>query len=272
MAKEIHITPAKTISRQDLVDLYNYRELLGTLVWKDIKVKYKQTIIGVVWAVLRPLVTMIVFSIFFGSLAQLPSEGVPYPIFSYSGLLIWTYFSNALSNASNSLVSNAGLISKVYFPRIIAPLAATLVEAVDYLVAFTILLGLMVYFQIPLTINLLWLPAIFLCTWVLVSGLGMWMAAINVKYRDVRYALPFFIQMLIFVTPVIYPTSIADQYQWLLKLNPMTGLVEAHRIAILNHQPLDVQAVIISLLITSVIFISGWYYFKSVEKYFADII
>ena len=224
------------------------------------------------WAIIQPFLTMVVFTLFFGSVVKVPSEGVPYAIFSYSGLLLWTYFSNAITAASNSTVSNSDLISKIYFPRIILPISATIVGFLNYAIAFVIVFGMMIYFQFAPTLNILLVPVILFFTWLLACGIGFWLSAINVKYRDVRYALPFFIQLLLFMTPVIYPVSIAGDYEWLLALNPMSGFIQAHRAMIIGHQPINFQLLGISIVLTLFIFFTGLMYFKSVERYFADII
>jgi len=245
---------------------------LFTFIKRDIKVRYKQTVIGGLWAILQPFLTMVVFTVFFGNMLKIESEGVPYAIFSYSGLLLWTYFTNSVSNASNSMITNSNLISKIYFPRILIPLSATLVGLIDYIIASIVVIGLMIYYQFLPKINIVFLPIIVFFTWMLAAGIGFWFSAINVKYRDVRYAVPFFIQLLIFITPVIYPVSIAGKYTWLLSLNPMTGFIEAHRAMILGHQIINVQLIGISIILTLLIFVTGLMYFKFVERYFADVI
>ena len=266
------IEPSKKFSFINLREIYQYKDLLWTLVERDIKVRYKQTVIGGLWAILQPFLTMIIFTIFFGSVAKISSEGTPYAIFSYSGLILWTYFTSALGGGSGSLIGNKQLVSKVYFPRLIIPLSKTIVGLLDYAVALIVVFGLMIYFKFVPTLNLLLLPIILFLTWLLVSGLSFWLSAFNVKYRDVRYAVPFFIKMLLFITPVIYPISMVGKYSWLLKLNPMTGLIEAHRAVILAHQPIDWGLLGISSVLILLIFVTGGLYFKSVEKYFADII
>lgn len=266
------IKPKKGITPIDFEELYRYRELLSVLALRDIKVRYKQTFFGGLWAVAQPLITMIIFSIFFGQIAKVPSEGIPYPAFSYSGLLIWIFFVNSVNLASSSLLNNVRLITKVYFPRIIIPLSTTLVSLVDYFVASVILFGIMFFYQIPFSINLLFIPLIVFITLILAIGMGLFLSAINVKYRDVKYVIPFFLQLLIFLTPVIYPVSIAGKYEWLLYLNPMSGIVEAHRALTLGHQPVNIGLLISSFVISFIIFIIGITYFKSTERYFADII
>jgi lipopolysaccharide transport system permease protein len=273
MSKITIIKPKKRLfSFADLQEVWRYRELLFIFVKKNIKVKYKQTIIGGAWAVLQPFSTMIVFSFFFGKLAKMPSEGIPYPIFSYSGLILWTYFSNSLASASTSLVGNASLISKIYFPRLLLPLSATLTGILDYAIAGLIVFGLMFYYQISLNWLILLIPFVVLLTWLLASGIGFWLSAINVKYRDVGFIVPFFIQLLMFATPVIYPASVAGQFKLIIGLNPVTGLIEAHRAMILGHQGINFSLLIMSLISALVIFASGLIYFKSVEKRFVDII
>lgn len=252
-------------------EIWTYRELFWTLVERDIRIRYKQTLIGGAWAILQPLMTMIVFSFFFGKLAKMPSEGVPYPIFSYAGLLLWTYFSTALNNASNSLVGNAGLITKVYFPRLIIPLSASLTPLFDYLFASSIMLILMLFYHVPLTSNLLFLPLIAILAWFLAAGVSFWFSAINVAYRDMKYVLTFVMSLWIYATPVIYPTSVADRFKIILLFNPMTGLIESHRSLILN-QTIPYQSLILSICFTIIIYLSGIIHFKRAERYFADII
>jgi len=254
-------------------ELKEYRELLYFLALREIKIRYKQTIMGASWALLQPLFTMIVFTLIFGGLAQMPSEGIPYPIFSYSGLLIWTYFSNSLSKSSNSLVGNGNLLSKVYMPRIFIPMAPCLAGILDYGISMSILVVMMIYYRFVPNVTILLLPFIVIMTFLLASGLGYWLSSICVKYRDVQFILPFFIQMLMFVSPVIYPTDIVgERLQWLLYLNPLTGLIDAHRACILGYAPVDFISLSISAVVTIVIFVSGIFYLKSTEKYFADLI
>ena len=266
------IEPYKGLRFINLRELWSYRELLIAFVIRDLKVRYKQTVIGALWAILQPLSTMVVFTFFFGTIAKISSDGVPYPIFSYSGLILWTYFTTALTSASNSMVGATSLITKVYFPRVIIPLSATLTGLVDYLVAASILAVLLVYYAITPPLAILLLPFLVLLTWFLASGLGMFLAAVNVKYHDVKYAVPFFIQLMMFFTPVIYPISIAPNFKNLLMLNPMTGIIEAHRALILGNHAVNFTSLGISLVMTILIFVGGAIYFRSVEKYFADII
>jgi lipopolysaccharide transport system permease protein len=256
----------------DWKEIWEYRELFWTFVMRDIKVRYKQTLIGGLWAVLQPFTTMIVFSFFFGTIMNIASDGVPYPIFSYAGLILWMYFISAVSTASGSLIGSTNLITKVYFPRIIIPLAATMTGLVDYLISSALLSVLLIYFKIVPSVYIFFIFGIAILTWILASGIVLWLSAINVKYRDVRYAVPFFLQLMLFFTPVIYPISIAPRFRNLLLLNPMTGFVETHRTLILGLENFSFTPLLISILITGIIFISGVFYFKSVEKYFTDII
>jgi len=223
--------------------------------------------------VLQPLFTMVVFTLIFGGLAQMPSEGIPYALFSYSGLLLWTYFQNALTLSGNSLVGNAQLLSKVYIPRLFIPTAPCLAGLVDYAIAMVIMAAMMVYYQFVPPVMVILLPLIVLLTFLLASGMGYWLSSICVKYRDVKFVLPFFVQLLMFVSPVIYPADIVGgNLQWLLSLNPLTGLLNAHRAVILGHVPVDYAGLAISAVITLVIFISGILYLRRTEKYFADLV
>jgi lipopolysaccharide transport system permease protein len=270
---ELVIRPKYGLLDLNWQELKEYRELLFFLALREIKIRYKQTIMGASWALLQPFFTMIVFTLIFGRLAQMPSDGIPYPLFSYSGLLLWTYFSNALSQSSNSLVDNAPLLSKVYMPRIFIPTAPCLSGLLDYGIAMSILAIMMVYYRFVPGISILLLPLIILLTFMLVSGVGYWLSSICVKYRDVKFILPFFIQLLLFVSPVIYPANIVgENLQWLLYLNPLTGLISAHRACLLGHIPVDFVGLGISAVLTVVIFISGILYLRSTEKYFADLI
>ena len=270
---ELIIRPKYGLLDLNWRELKEYHELLFFLALREIKIRYKQTVMGASWAVLQPLFTMIVFTLIFGGLAQMPSEGIPYALFSYSGLLLWIYFQNALTNAGNSLVGNAPLLSKVYMPRIFIPTAPCLAGLADYGIAMTILAVMMVYYQFVPTAAVLLLPAIVFLTLLLAAGVGYWLSSISVKYRDVQFALPFFIQLLMFVSPVIYPTDIlSGNLQWLLSLNPLTGLINAHRAVLLGHVPVDYAGLGISAVITIVIFASGVLYLRRTEKYFADLV
>ena len=267
------IKPSKGLAGLKIRELIQYRGLLYFLVWRDIKVKYKQTLLGVAWAVLQPLLTMIVFTIFFGNMANMPSDGVPYPIFSYSGLLIWTYFATAVNFSSQSLVGNQQLVTKIYFPRILITMGATVAGLLDYVIALVILVVMMFWYQIVPSVELLLLPVVILFGFLTATGIGMWLSALNVKYRDVRYVVPFLVQLWLFLTPVIYPVSLFSEskYQWLLALNPMTGVVEAHRAVILGTT-VELSTLGISAGVAVFLFISGLFYFKQMERSFADVI
>ena len=270
---ELVIKPKKVISLADFREIWQYRELLLFFVWRDLKVRYKQTATGVSWALFQPFFTMVVFSVFFGGFAQIPSDGIPYPIFVFVGLLMWQFFSSSLSDASSSLVANQQIITKVYFPLIILPASAILVKLADFFIAALILAGLMAYYQyVPTFAGLLIIPLLLLISFFAALGGGLLLAAINVKYRDVRYALPFFIQTLMFLTPVIYPPSIAGRYAWILAINPMTGVINTARAVLLGGAPIDWTALGISGAVGLLILVVGFAYFKKTEKYFADII
>src|SRR3989344_3706111 len=267
------IRPRKTFSLKDIKELWQYRELLYFFTWRDLKVRYKQTFIGVAWAIFQPFITMVVFSIFFGGLAKIPSDGVPYPIFVYVGLLFWQFFSSALSDTSMTLISNQSIITKVYFPRLILPVSSVITKLVDFFIATLILISLMFYYgYMPHLSGLLILPLLLLITFMASIGFGLFLASINVKYRDVRYALPFFIQIMLFITPVIYPASIAGKYSFILALNPMMGVIQSARAALLGTAPINWLLINISLWGTLVLMIFGTYVFKKTERYFADII
>jgi lipopolysaccharide transport system permease protein len=254
-------------------ELWKYRELLYIFAWRDIKVRYKETVIGVIWAILQPFFMMVIFSTFFGGLAKINSNGAPYPIFVFSGLLFWNYFSTALSGASNSLADNENIIKKIYFPRLILMFSPTITPIIDYFIAFCILCGMLVYYHYtPSLVGILLLPILIFMSFLAASGLGAFLAAINVRYRDVRHALPFFIQSLLFLTPVIYPTTLVPQkYQWLIALNPMTGIIEAARSIILHTHPINFRLLGVSLISVIILFIVGIFYFRKTERVFADI-
>ncbi len=274
MDYEIVIKPKKGLASIDFKELWHYRELLYFFAWRDIKLRYRQTIIGIGWAVLQPFLMMVVFSVIFGSIAKVSSDNIPYPIFSYAGLLFWNIFSNSLNGASQSLIENSNTIKKVYLPRIILPIASATITIADFFFAFLVFLGLLIYYHfMPHFLGLVLLLPLLLLTIMASMGLGLFLSALNVKYRDVRYALPFFIQLLIFITPVIYPISIvSEKYRWILALNPMTGIIETFRSTFFGTAPIDWITLLISV-ITSLIFLffALWYFLKT-ERTFADII
>ncbi len=273
MSKITIIKPKKTLSLDDFREIWQYKELLYFFVWRDLKVRYKQTAIGVLWAIFQPFMTMVVFSIFFGMFLKVPSDGVPYPIFVFTGLLFWQFFSGALSETSNVLISNQAIITKVYFPRLILPLSSVATKFVDFSVAAVILGGMMIYYgYVPQIEALFIIPLLLIITFMASVGGGLFLAAINVKYRDVRFILPFFISILLFLTPVIYPASIAGKYSWLLAFNPMTGVIQSARAALLGTTEINWLLIAISFGATAVLLAIGVIFFKKVERYFADII
>ena len=270
--------PWSTIERSnswkifDLSELWDYRELLFFLTWRDIRVRYKQAVLGMGWVVLQPLLMTLVFTVFLGVIVRVPSDGVPYPIFAYSGLLLWTFFSGAISGSGNSLVGNAHLITKVYFPRLLVPLASILARMVDLLVALVMLIGLMIYFRVGVSTGLLMAPVMIVLLALLALGLGMWTSALNVKYRDVGLALPVFIQLWMFVSPVVYPlTLVPARWRVVYSLNPLVGIIEGFRAALFGKS-FNWQALGISAIVTVALLLYAGYVFKRREKTFADII
>jgi lipopolysaccharide transport system permease protein len=239
---------------------------------RDVKVRYKQTVLGVAWAIIQPVTMMVVFSLFFGRLAQMPSDGYPYPIFVYTALLPWSFFSNAVSNSANSLIGSTNLVSKIYFPRLVIPLASVGGGLVDFLIAAVILLLLMVYYGVGWTLNLTMAPILIVGTVFIALGVGTFLSALNVAYRDFRYVTPFLIQFWMFATPVAYPASLVPvEWRWALYLNPVAGLIEGFRSAFLGG-PIDLEALAISMVVAVTIFIAGVVYFENAERRFADII
>jgi len=258
--------------RLGLAELWRYRELLYFLTLRDVKLRYKQTLLGAAWAIIQPLCAMLLFTLVFGRLARLPSDNIPYPLFAYAGLVPWTFFANAITNAANSLVGSTSLVTKVYFPRMIIPAAPVLAGLVDLAMALLLLVPLLIYYQITLTWQLLLLP-LFICLGTLLAfGVGMLLAALNVRYRDIRYALPFLVQLWLFASPVIYPLSITPpKWKWIFTLNPMTGIIEGTRSALFGR-PVDWSAVGISFLVALLVVGFASYYFRRVEDSFADVI
>lgn len=270
---ERSIRPHSGVLDLDWKELWDYRELLYFLSLREIKIRYKQSIMGIGWAVLQPLFTMVVFTLIFSRMAQVPSEGVPYPVFSYSGLLLWIYFQNAVNFSSNSLVSNQNLLTKVYFPRLFIPTAPIISGLLDYGIAFSIVLLMMVYYVIFPTANILLVPVIVILTAILALGVGCILSSICVKYRDVQFVLPFFVQIWMFLSPVIYPSNILPGgLKELIYLNPMTGLINAHRACLLGYKELDLFGLGISTVICIAIFCIGVLYLRKTEKYFADVV
>jgi lipopolysaccharide transport system permease protein len=266
------IRPRKGWRSLDVKELWAYRELLWVLTLRDIKVRYKQTVLGVAWAVIQPVMTMVVFSIFFGRLAQMPSNGLPYPVFVYTALLPWTFFANAITYSSNSVVSSSSLISKAYFPRLIIPLSSVGAGLVDFIISAGMLLLIMIIYGVGWTSNLLMAPVLMLAVIFTALGVGTLISALTVSYRDFRYVIPFLIQIWMFVTPVVYPASLVpERWQSLFYLNPMAGLIEGFRSAFLGT-PFDEMALWISCAMAVLVFLMGVLYFEKVERRFADII
>jgi lipopolysaccharide transport system permease protein len=267
------IRPSRGWVSLKLHEVWRYRELLYFLIWRDIKVRYKQTALGAAWAIIQPFMTMVIFSLFFGRLAKLPSDGIPYPIFSYAALVPWTFFANGLSQSSNSLVGSANLIKKIYFPRLTIPIATVLSGVIDFILAFVVLLGMMLYYGIVPTINTLWLPLFLLLALVTSLGVGLWLSALNVQFRDVRYVVPFLIQFWMFATPIAYSSSLLNEpWRTLYGLNPMVGVVEGFRWALLGTNTEPGLIIVISTLTAVIILVSGAFYFRRMEKTFADIV
>jgi lipopolysaccharide transport system permease protein len=256
-----------------LGELWEYRELLLFLVWRDIKVRYKQTALGAAWAIIQPLFTMLVFSLFFGRLAKIPSDGIPYPAFSYAALVPWTFFAQGLALASDSLVGSANLIRKVFFPRLVIPISAVLAGVVDFTIAFSMLLVLMLHYGITPTRNIVWLPLLLLLSLSTSLGVGLWLSALNVKFRDVKYMVPFVSQFWMFATPIAYPSSmLSEPWRTLYGLNPMAGVIEGFRWALLGTHTAPGPMVLVSAGMSVVVLISGAFYFRRMEKTFADMV
>ncbi len=280
-----------------LQELWEYRELLYFMVWRDVKVRYKQTILGVLWAILQPLMLMVVFTVFFGGLAQIPSDGVPYPIFNFVALVPWTFFANGLTNSTLSLVNASGMLKKIYFPRLILPISTLLAALVDFALAFVVLIGMILYFMattpppFPLptqwlppgapeiaygiqpSANIIWLPFLLLLAFISALGVGLWLSALNVQFRDVRYSINFLIRIWMFITPIVYPSSLLDsQWRLIYALNPMSGVVEGFRWALLGTDTAPGPMILVSTVVAVVILITGLFYFRRMEATFADVV
>lgn len=262
-----------------LGDLWKYRELLYFLTWRDVKVRYKQTVLGAAWAVLQPFLTMVVFTIFFGRMAKVGSDGLPYPIFSYAGLLPWIFFAQGLSQSSNSLVISSNLLKKIYFPRLVIPISSVLAPAVDLIIAFSVLLLMMVWYHISPNGTVVFLPFLALLAFATALGVGMWLSALNVQFRDIRYVVPFFVQLWLFCTPVIYPASrvipLLEKLGipgWLFGLNPMAGVVEGFRWCLLGSGTDPVPLILAGSVVAALLLISGAFYFRRMERTFADVV
>ncbi len=277
----IRLQPSRGWTAINLLEVWRYRELVYFLIWRDIKVRYKQTALGAAWAIIQPFFTMVVFTIFFGKLAGVPSDGVPYPIFSYTGLLPWGLFAKALSDAGRSMVANRSMITKVYFPRLVIPIASVLSGLVDFAIGFVVLIGMIIYYnhipipsaQITPTAAIITLPLFILLALITALGVGLWLSALNVKYRDINYVIPFLTQFWLFITPIAYPSSIVpEQWRWLYALNPMTGVVEGFRWALLGVETAPGLMLAVSSTVSILTLISGMFYFRRMERTFADIV
>lgn len=269
----VHIRPRKGWASLKLGELWRYRELLYFFVWRDLKVRYKQTVLGAAWAILQPFLTMVVFSIFFGRLAKVPSDDLPYPVFAYSALVPWTFFANGLTQASNSVVSNAAMVKKTYFPRLTLPVATVMAGLVDFLLAFVVLIAMMIYYRIVPTANIVWLPLLLLLALVTSLGASLWLAALNVRFRDVRYIVPFLVQFWLFLTPIAYPsTLVPPQWRLLYSLNPTVGIVEGFRWALLGTETTPQPTIVVSSLVALALLLGGVFYFRRMERSFADIV
>jgi len=267
------IEPSSGWRALNLRELWRFRELLYFLTWRDVKVRYKQTAIGALWAVLQPLLTMIVFTVLFGRLAKISSDNIPYPVFSYSGLLPWTFFASAINLAGLSLVTNANMIAKIYFPRLLMPAAAVLAATLDFCIAFVVLLFMMVYYGITPGIAALTLPLFLALAIFTALGVSLWLAALNVKYRDIRYVIPFLTQVWLFLTPVLYPSSmIPDKWRLVYGINPMSGVVEGFRWSLLGTEKAPGAMILVSAGVVVVLFVGGLFYFRRMEREFADVI
>ena len=269
----LRIEPSKGWISLGLRELWEYRELIYFLVWRDIKVRYKQTVLGAAWAIIQPFFTMVVFSLFFGKLAQIPSDGVPYPVFSYAALVPWSFFANSIAQSSDSLVGSANLIKKIYFPRFIAPISRVASGIIDFVLAFVVLLGMMVFYRMTPTANVVWLPLLLMLALVTALGVGLWLSALNVEFRDVRYIVPFLIQFWLFATPIAYPSSLLPEpWRTVYGINPMVGVVEGFRWALLGTNTAPGPIIVVSSLVAIIVLVSGAFYFRRMEKTFADVV
>jgi lipopolysaccharide transport system permease protein len=272
-ANVIVIEPSRGWVSLKLAEMWDYRELLYFLTWRDIKVRYKQTALGAAWAIIQPFFTMLVFSLFFGRLAKVPSDGIPYSMFSFAGLVPWTFFANGLSQSSNSLVGSSNLITKVYFPRLVIPVSAVISGVVDFALAFVVLLGMMTYYRVSPTINALLLPAFLLLAFLTSLGVGLWLSALNVEFRDIRYVLPFIVQFWMFATPITYPSTLLHEpWRTIYGLNPMVGVIEGFRWALFGTDTRPGPIVLASSAASLLILVGGAFYFRKMERTFADVV
>jgi len=269
----IRIEPSRGWVSIELSELWTYRELLYFLIWRDVKVRYKQTVIGIGWAILQPLLTMVVFTMIFGNFAKIPSDGLPYPVFAFTALLPWNLFAGALNRCTLSLVGSANLITKVYFPRLIVPVSAIISGIIDFAIAFVFLLGLMLWFHIVPNWGAIALPIFLLLTLITALAVGLWLSALDVRYRDVGHAIPFLIQIWMFLSPVAYPLSVVpEKWRLLYSLNPMVGVIEGFRWALLGKESPDFKVIAVSTAVVVALLLSGLVYFKRIERTFADVV
>lgn len=269
----VRIEPSKGWVSLKLKELWEYRELLYFLIWRDVKVRYKQTVLGGAWAIIQPFFTMVVFSLFFGKLAKVPSDGIPYPIFSYTALVPWAFFANGLNQATNSIVGGSNLIKKVYFPRLAMPVASVLGCIVDFVLAFIMLIAMMIYYGMTPTLNVVWLPFILILAFTTSLGVSLWLSAMYVQFRDVRHIIPFLTQIWLFATPIAYPSSLLHEpWRTVYGINPMVGVVEGFRWALLGTQTAPGLMIILSGLVAAGLLVSGAFYFRRMEKTFADVV
>jgi lipopolysaccharide transport system permease protein len=269
----IRIHPRQQWNIFQFREIWEYRELLYFLALRDISARYKQAVLSIAWAVVQPLFTMVVFSVLLGTWARMASDNLPYPLFAFTALVLWTFFANGVQQGANSLVSNANLVTKVYFPRVVIPMAGIVVGTLDFIIAFLVLLGLMAVYHVPLTLNFVFLPIFLLLAVVIMLGVSLWLAALNVQYRDVRYIVPFLVQVWLYLTPVVYPTSqISESLHTIYRLNPMTNAIEGFRWALIGTVPPQPIMLALSFLMAFVLLISGAMYFQQVEQSFADLV
>lgn len=267
------IEPTRGWASLRLEELWQYRELIYFFTWRDIKVRYKQTVLGALWAIIQPLFTMLIFALFFGRLAKVPSDGIPYPLFSYTALVPWTFFALGLTQASNSLVSNSNMLKKIYFPRMAMPIGSVVAGCVDFCLAFTVLLAMMAFYGVAPTWKIVWLPFFLLLALAVCLGVSLWLSAMNVQFRDVRYTIPFITQFWMFATPIAYPSSLLPEpWRTVYGINPMVGVVEGFRWALLDARTAPGPMVAVSSIVALCILVGGAYYFRRQERTFADVV
>jgi lipopolysaccharide transport system permease protein len=268
----LHISPPKKWIPVNLSELWNYRELLYSFTWRDVKIRYKQTALGFLWAIIQPLFMMLIFTVFFGRLAKIPSDGVPYPLFVLAALLPWTLFAEGITRSTSSMITNANIMTKVYFPRLIMPFSGVLSPLVDFVFAFSILIVMMAFYGFVPTVNIIFLPLFILLALATSLGIGLWLSALNVKYRDFQYTIPFMIQLGLFASPVVYPASLVpESVRFLYGLNPMAGVIEGFRWALLGTE-MPGAMVLVSVGMVVVLLVSGAFYFRKMEQYYADVV